>query len=77
MMDIILDNCFDDIPHYARLNVFEWVKDGLLQRGMKGYYEGQYVEVSVPGRVGIYTLQVTQVDNELELITMEPYSYVR
>jgi len=76
-MDILMDDCFDDLPHYSRINAIKWVKPDLLQRGMKGYYEGQYVEVKVPGTPGIYTLKVTQVDNELELITLEPYSYVR
>lgn len=76
-MDILMDNCFDDIPHFARINAVEWVKSGLLQRGMKGYYEGQYVEINVPGRPGVYTVIVTQVDTEMELITLEPYSYVR
>ena len=76
-MDILMDDCLEDMPHYARQNAIGWVKADLLKSEMSEYYVGQYIEIIVPGRPGMYTVIVTQVDNELELITLEPYSYVR
>lgn len=72
-----MDDCFDDMPHYQRLNAIKWVKPELLRRLSIHINEGQYIEVQVPGRPGTYTLRIAIVDTEMELITLEPYSYVR